>query len=174
LRWFHRLNDQRKARRPVVALASDQPDAHRIPAGHQTVAVVLDLMNPVQARRRRWGGGGQARRVYLLGRVGGLKREQKLTPSSLTARRNPQLLPGASTRRRLPSAPALLVTPDKWRPPRSLGRRGTGRRRVIRKSGRSPARPHVAQLEPFVAPRPGKGRRRRCTRGSAPASAPVL
>jgi hypothetical protein len=37
--------------------AWDQPDAHRVAAGHQPVAVVLDLVNPVRAGRGLVGGG---------------------------------------------------------------------------------------------------------------------
>jgi hypothetical protein len=54
----------------------NQPDAYRVPAGHQSIAVVLDLVNPVGARgrtvgRRREAGfdkaGGHA--AYLGGRI---------------------------------------------------------------------------------------------------------
>ena len=41
--------------------AGDQPDAHGIPPSHKPETVVLDLVNPVGAGRRFWGGGGQAR-----------------------------------------------------------------------------------------------------------------
>ena len=47
----HRLQDQRIARRPVVAVAGEQPDADRIAAGHQPIAVVLDFVNPVRPSR---------------------------------------------------------------------------------------------------------------------------
>jgi hypothetical protein len=40
--------------------AWDQPDAHRVAAGHQPIAVVLDLVNPVGAGRGAVGWGGQA------------------------------------------------------------------------------------------------------------------
>jgi len=52
LEVIHGLRHQRLARRPVVAPAGDQPDAHRVSAGHQPEAVVLDLVNPVGAGRR--------------------------------------------------------------------------------------------------------------------------
>ena len=56
----HGLDHQRIAVGPVVAAAGDQPDAHRIAPGHQPVAVVLDLVNPVGAGRGLVGGGGEA------------------------------------------------------------------------------------------------------------------
>jgi hypothetical protein len=44
-----------------MAVAGDQPDAHRVATGHEPVAVVLDLVNPVGAGRRlvgwRWEAG---------------------------------------------------------------------------------------------------------------------
>ena len=55
----HGLHHQREAVRPVVAPAGDQPDAHGVAAGHQPVAVVLDLMNPVGAGRGLVGGDGR-------------------------------------------------------------------------------------------------------------------
>jgi len=48
---IHGLDHKRVALRPVVAPAGDQPDAHRVAAGHQPEAVVLDLVNPVGAGR---------------------------------------------------------------------------------------------------------------------------
>jgi len=45
-----------------LPLRVDQPDAERIAPGHQPVAVVLDLMNPVGTGRR------------LVGRQGSMKR----------------------------------------------------------------------------------------------------
>jgi hypothetical protein len=56
----HRLHNQRKALRPVVAPARDEPDANRISAGHEAVAVVFDLVNPIGAGRRAIGGGREA------------------------------------------------------------------------------------------------------------------
>jgi hypothetical protein len=38
----------------------DQPDAHRVAPGHEAEAVVLDLVNPVGARRRLVGWGWKA------------------------------------------------------------------------------------------------------------------
>ena len=60
----HSLHDEREAAGPVVAAAGQQPDAHGIAPGHQPIAVVLDLVNPVRARRRFVGGrtGGRVRR----------------------------------------------------------------------------------------------------------------
>ena len=57
---IHGLDHEREAVRPVVAPAGDQPDADRIAAGHQPVAVVLDLVNPVGAGRRSVGGRREA------------------------------------------------------------------------------------------------------------------
>jgi hypothetical protein len=56
---LHGLDHERVAGRPVIAPARDRPDAHRFAPGHEPKAVVLDLVNPVWARRRL--GGGQAR-----------------------------------------------------------------------------------------------------------------
>src|SRR6476620_11644213 len=42
-----RLHDKWEAAGPVIAAPSQQPDAHRIAPGHERVAVVLDLVNPV-------------------------------------------------------------------------------------------------------------------------------
>ena len=56
----HGLGHQRIALRPVIAALGDEPDAHGIAAGHQPEAVVLDLVNPVGAGRRRVGWGWQA------------------------------------------------------------------------------------------------------------------
>jgi hypothetical protein len=44
-----------------MAVASEQPNADRVPARHQAITVVLDLVNPVRPGRRVLGGGGQAR-----------------------------------------------------------------------------------------------------------------
>ena len=60
LEVVHGLGHQRIALRPVIAALGDEPDAHGIAAGHETVAVVLDLVNPVGAGRRLVGGGWQA------------------------------------------------------------------------------------------------------------------
>ena len=51
----HRLNHQRETVRPVVAAAGDQPDADRIATRHETIAVVLDLVNPAGSGRRTVG-----------------------------------------------------------------------------------------------------------------------
>ena len=56
----HSLDHQRIASCPVIAVASDKPDAHRVAPGHEPEAVVLDLVNPVRPSRRLWGGGKQA------------------------------------------------------------------------------------------------------------------
>jgi hypothetical protein len=57
LEVIHGLDHERVAPGPVMAVAGNQPDAHRITTGHEPVAVVLDLVNPVSAGRRlvRWG-----------------------------------------------------------------------------------------------------------------------
>jgi hypothetical protein len=44
-----------------VPVAGEQPDAHGIPACHQPIAVVLDLVDPVRPGRRALGSRGQAR-----------------------------------------------------------------------------------------------------------------
>src|SRR5258708_25264178 len=54
------LDDQREAARPVVAVAGEQADAGRVAAGHQPIAIVLDLVNPVPAPPRAFGGGPEA------------------------------------------------------------------------------------------------------------------
>jgi hypothetical protein len=61
LEVVHGLHDEREAVCPVVSVAGDEPDAHGVAPGHHPVAVVLDLMNPVCARRRLVGGRWQAR-----------------------------------------------------------------------------------------------------------------
>lgn len=55
----NRFNDERIARGPVVTVAGDQTNADRVSAGHQPIAVVLDLVNPTGPRRRSLGGGGR-------------------------------------------------------------------------------------------------------------------
>jgi hypothetical protein len=47
LEVVHGLDNQREARRPAVAPAGDQPNAHRVTPSHEPVAIVLVLMNPV-------------------------------------------------------------------------------------------------------------------------------
>ena len=69
LEVVHSLNDERIARRPVVTSTGDQPDAHGVATGHEPEAVVLDLVNPVCARRRLAGRGWEAGFDKL--RVGG-------------------------------------------------------------------------------------------------------
>jgi hypothetical protein len=53
----HRLHNQREALRPVIAPARDQPDANRISAGHEPVALVFDLVNQVEPGGARSAGG---------------------------------------------------------------------------------------------------------------------
>jgi hypothetical protein len=57
LERLHRLDDQGIARRPVVAVARQEPysDRDRVTARHHAVAVVLDLVDPLRTRRRRVG-----------------------------------------------------------------------------------------------------------------------
>ena len=57
----HGLDDERITGRPVVPIAGDQPDAHGVAPGHEPIAVMLDLVNPVGAGRGLVGGGWQAR-----------------------------------------------------------------------------------------------------------------
>ena len=49
------LEDQRKASRPIEAVAGEQLDAGGVPADHHAEAVVLDLVNPAGAGRRSLG-----------------------------------------------------------------------------------------------------------------------
>jgi hypothetical protein len=42
------LDDEREAARPVVAVAGEQVEAGSVAAGHQAIAIVLDLVNPVR------------------------------------------------------------------------------------------------------------------------------
>ena len=44
----HRIEDQRVARRPVVAVAGEQADADGVAPRHQAEAVVLDLVNQAE------------------------------------------------------------------------------------------------------------------------------
>jgi len=43
---------QLAGKRPVMAVACDAAEARAIPAHHQSIAVVFDLMNPERAGRR--------------------------------------------------------------------------------------------------------------------------
>ena len=61
LEAVHGLDDERIAGTPVMPVAGEEPDADRVPARHEAVAVVLDLVDPVWAARRALGGKGQAR-----------------------------------------------------------------------------------------------------------------
>jgi hypothetical protein len=45
------INDGREAVGPVVAVAGEAADALAVPAHHQAVTVVLDLVNPERADR---------------------------------------------------------------------------------------------------------------------------
>ena len=66
-----------------MRVPGEEADAHRIAPGHEPVAVVLDLVNPVGAGRGLVGGGWQAR-LYEGGStqhaayLGGLCRESSL------------------------------------------------------------------------------------------------
>src|SRR5262249_12612240 len=51
-----------EARRPVMPVPGQEPDAGHVAAHHHAVAVVLDLVNPPAADRRALGGGGKGRR----------------------------------------------------------------------------------------------------------------
>ena len=57
----YRLDNQGVAGEPVIAIACEQPNPDGITAGHQPIAVVLDLMHPVRPGRRliarRWQAG---------------------------------------------------------------------------------------------------------------------
>ena len=61
LEVVHGLDDERKAARPIVAAPRDQPDADRTAPGHEPETVVLDLVDPVRARRRAVGRRREAR-----------------------------------------------------------------------------------------------------------------
>jgi hypothetical protein len=50
------FDDERIARRPVVAVAGEQANTNRIAPRHQAIAVMLDLVDPVRAGRRTVGG----------------------------------------------------------------------------------------------------------------------
>jgi hypothetical protein len=50
---------------PIVGISGQQLDASGIPAGHQSIAVVLDLVNPVGPGRRLIGRGGLAGSLRL-------------------------------------------------------------------------------------------------------------
>jgi len=56
----HRFHNQRIARRPVMPVAGEQPNANRVTARHHPIAVVLDLVNPNRGRSRPLGGEGKA------------------------------------------------------------------------------------------------------------------
>ena len=47
------LDDEREAAHPFVAGRGEQLEAGSLAAGHQAIAIVLDLVNPVRAARRR-------------------------------------------------------------------------------------------------------------------------
>jgi hypothetical protein len=57
LEVIHGLGHQRVAVRPVVTPPGNQPDAYGIAPGHEPVAVMFDLVNPVGAGRELVGGG---------------------------------------------------------------------------------------------------------------------
>ena len=58
---IHSLDHEREAAGPVVAVPGEQANSYRIAPGHQAIAVVLDLVNPVRPRRRLVGGRWEAR-----------------------------------------------------------------------------------------------------------------
>jgi hypothetical protein len=47
-----RFHNSREALRPIVAPPGQQPDANGVSPGHETISVVLDLVNPLGAGRR--------------------------------------------------------------------------------------------------------------------------
>ena len=59
LEVVHGLRDEWVERRPVVPPACDEPDAHRVPPGHEPEAVVLNLVNPLRAGRGLSAGEGR-------------------------------------------------------------------------------------------------------------------
>jgi hypothetical protein len=56
----HGFYYEREAVGPVIAAPGQKTDAHGIAPGHEPVAVVLDFVNPIRARRRLVGGRWQA------------------------------------------------------------------------------------------------------------------
>jgi hypothetical protein len=50
------LDNKRETVCPIITSPGQEPDADRIAPGHQPIAVVLDLVNPVRARRGIVGG----------------------------------------------------------------------------------------------------------------------
>src|SRR5262249_57353353 len=56
-----RCDDEREACRPVDTVARQEMHATARAPGHQPIAVVLDLVNPVRALGRSGGRGGKAR-----------------------------------------------------------------------------------------------------------------
>ena len=72
LKAVHCLDHKREADRPVVAAAGDQPDADGVPASHEPVAVVFDLVNPVRAGGGRSAGQGRQGSMKRVGMAAGL------------------------------------------------------------------------------------------------------
>jgi hypothetical protein len=66
----HGLDDLRKAAGKIVAVAAHQADGLAPRVGQDAEAVVLDLVNPARARRRRGGGSRQARIERWRGSIG--------------------------------------------------------------------------------------------------------
>jgi hypothetical protein len=94
--------------RPVVAAAGQQPDAHGVAPGHEPIAVVLDLVNPVGARGRtvgrRWEAGlneGSTRHAPYLGGRGPESSRHKWTVGGIraTAKTKPRRLRGLAVQR---------------------------------------------------------------------------
>ena len=48
------VNDGREALGPVIAATCEAADPRAVPAHHQPMAVVLDLVHPERAGGRRW------------------------------------------------------------------------------------------------------------------------
>jgi hypothetical protein len=79
LEVVHGLDHEREARSPVVPPAGDEPNAHGVAPGHEPIAVMLDLVNPVGAARRLvgwgWETGFNKRSTRHVAYLGGPTRE---------------------------------------------------------------------------------------------------
>jgi hypothetical protein len=81
LKIVYRLHNQGETARPIVAIAGKQTDAHGIAPGHQPIAVVLDLMDPIGAGRGLVGGRRLARfNEDILGDEMGSEAENRVPP----------------------------------------------------------------------------------------------
>ena len=68
MRWFTASTTNGKRADQSLPIAGEKADAHGIATGHEPVAVVLDLVNPVGAGRGFVGGGRKAGLDEIWGR----------------------------------------------------------------------------------------------------------